>query len=166
MKPPFTPEIPTLDELERLEKAATPGPWMLDIDRSVDVDIVAGRVIVARAFGPEENPQANAEENAALIAAARNVLPTLIAVARAARDVEELRSSTEAKQARSEINDLRKRIARLEKLLEASEDTSAVNEFEHAVGHTLDCEQGTVLCDDCKRLLRGAMKYSKKKRTP
>lgn len=32
------------------------------------------------------------------------------------------------------------------------------DELRHAVGHALDCDQGTVLCNDCKRMLRAAMK--------
>ena len=67
-------------------------------------------------------------------------------------------------QARSEIADLRKRIKRLEEMADEAAETSAVNEFEHAVGHALDCDRGTVFCDDCKRLLRGAMAHSKRKR--
>lgn len=38
---------------------------------------------------------------------------------------------------------------------------SQVDEFRHAVGHVFDCNKGTVLCDDCKRLLRAAMRETR-----
>lgn len=66
--------------------------------------------------------------------------------------------------ARHEVDELRRRIARLEKEIEASRDSSVESEFRHAVGHVLDCDAGTVLCNDCKRLLRQAMKYAAKER--
>lgn len=33
-----------------------------------------------------------------------------------------------------------------------------LDELRHAVGHALDCDRGTVLCADCTRLLRRAMR--------
>ena len=69
-----------LDELERLDRAATPGRWEIQ-----------GRmfVYVASASGPKIAccgvPDSEADRhNAAFIAAARNALPALLRVARAA----------------------------------------------------------------------------------
>lgn len=69
-----------LDELERLEKAATPGPW--DIDEEVwGPDRT--RVVECKLWAREDV----AEHNERVIVATRNALPALIAELRAARAV-------------------------------------------------------------------------------
>jgi len=74
----------TLDELDRLEKAATPGPWV-----HFDGAPEHGNAYVS---GPEPDNWTAAEcfgsdpdADAALIAAARNALPGLLAIAQAAQ---------------------------------------------------------------------------------
>ena len=36
-----------------------------------------------------------------------------------------------------------------------------VDEYHHAVGHLLDCDQGTTLCKQCARLVRAADQLSR-----
>jgi hypothetical protein len=71
-------------------------------------------------------------------------------------------SCNEAMDAKREISDLRRRIKKLELAMERLRDHTATNEFQHAVGHALACDQGTTFCPDCDRLLRGAITYSEK----
>jgi hypothetical protein len=70
----------TLDELEKLEKAATPGPWKWSLrHESHDRE--------AFAKGPSHLGDHNyqkARADAELVAAARNALPDLLKIARAA----------------------------------------------------------------------------------
>lgn len=78
-----------LDELERLEREATPGPWVDDADdrpgQIRDVLLAyAKQHRVATAWGSAYTAT-NATEDASLIAAARNALPALIRIARAAK---------------------------------------------------------------------------------
>jgi hypothetical protein len=79
----------TLDELERLEKSATPGPW-----RECKEDPERGTLgtSVVRMYNEPDyvlglahdwGEGATAREDAALIAAARNALPELIKIAKA-----------------------------------------------------------------------------------
>lgn len=89
-------KLPTLDELRALERAATPGPWKAETwYGEVDGEFAA--------VGPHHQPQPvgedgdyeddgptgtvamRAEADAALIAAARNALPHLLAIAEAAQ---------------------------------------------------------------------------------
>ena len=81
----------TLDELAALEKAATPGPWHYLGKTSGKPD--GEGVLWPFVLGPgQENAICYTEgdywtehENCGLIAASRNMLPKLIAVARAAK---------------------------------------------------------------------------------
>ena len=71
-----------LDELERLHKAATPGPWTVDDSTSglgYDIDQLPCGV---------RKPFAHLAD-AAFIAAARNALPALLRVVYAARDYQQ-----------------------------------------------------------------------------
>ena len=98
-----------LDELERLEKAATPGPWRADgfeIDQLSDagegypLDHYPDCANVSTWVGAsgEDGPYGiQRKEDAALIAAARNALPALL---RAARERDELRARAERAEAR------------------------------------------------------------------
>lgn len=77
-----------LDKLEQLEKAATPGPWNADyvqaairhLSRNVDPDYYCTEEQSLSGNGDVFNRR----EDGPLIAAARNALPALLAVARAA----------------------------------------------------------------------------------
>jgi hypothetical protein len=73
-----------LDELEKKEKAATPGPWSVSRWRIFDED--EGFELVANGFKLPMNSWTGAtdeaEGNAELIAALRNAAPKLIAMAR------------------------------------------------------------------------------------
>ena len=74
-----------LDELERLCREATPGPWAADAwnDHEADVhgfSISAGGCLLPLSNGTGELDEA--EANASLIAALRNAAPKLIAMAR------------------------------------------------------------------------------------
>ena len=70
----------TLDELEALEKAATPGPHATANERGPgDCDVVDGT--------GEWLAEFERAEDAALFAAARNALPALLRVARAAAQI-------------------------------------------------------------------------------
>ena len=97
---------PTIDiaELERLEKAATPGPWkwsyqFLSLDAGKEKIIWPSNA----QFDPEnareslgacgKQAEPDAEANAALIAALRNAAPALIA---ALRERDELHAAVEA----------------------------------------------------------------------
>jgi len=66
-----------LDELKRLDAEATPGPWR-DTDYGVERVGVYGEIV--------EDPRMG-EPDRALIAAARNALPALLAVAEAAEAI-------------------------------------------------------------------------------
>lgn len=71
-----------LDELERMEKAATPGPWYSNRTEPAPYEICSGNPRtpdLLAAVVPEYGM------NADLIVAARNALPALLAVARAAQ---------------------------------------------------------------------------------
>lgn len=80
-----------LDKLEQLEKAATPGPWawgpkLSEDEEKDDIDHINDRdgdPVIVRDSGvyPPDVPTAE------MIIAARNALPQLIRVARAAEDV-------------------------------------------------------------------------------
>ncbi len=87
-----------LDSLAALEKAATPGPWDYETELlSPDVDINGFHWRpYGHTYSPEwggDSPQAAAD--GALIAAARNALPRLLALARAG---ERLAAAVEATQ--------------------------------------------------------------------
>jgi len=72
-----------LDALEALEQAATPGPWRVEpFDDDPRELAICGPVGVKGAIVATDVPLLPAD--AALIAAVRNVLPALIAAARAA----------------------------------------------------------------------------------
>jgi hypothetical protein len=73
----------TLDELERLLKAGTPGPW----ERALNV-VIAGSERVAFVWRDKDGQYSAA--NSALIVAAINALPGLI---ESARRVEEMRAA-------------------------------------------------------------------------
>jgi hypothetical protein len=71
---------PRIDELRRLEAAATPRPWhVADGARYVTTKPDEAGKVIARG-------NANGVENAALIAATRNALPLLLDVVEAARE--------------------------------------------------------------------------------
>jgi hypothetical protein len=75
-----------LQDLERLAKVATPGPWSTDGERSEDDTYwVSG----PEAVGPYDDTPLCAESrtpaDAALVATMRNALPSLLAEVRAAR---------------------------------------------------------------------------------
>lgn len=102
----------TLDDLEKLEKAATPGPWEHDLDvfdseeyeiqacvtngKAVDLLALIATGVHARESG-DADPlnkkqwalarESKAQADAAFIAAARNALPELIKIARAVADM-------------------------------------------------------------------------------
>ena len=76
-------EMTTLDEMERLLKAGTPGPW----ERALNV-VIAGSERVAFVWRDEDGQYSAA--NAALIVAAINALPGLI---ESARRVEEMQAA-------------------------------------------------------------------------
>lgn len=77
-----------LDELDRLEKAATPGPWVDGLSqpgvRKIAISEHLNDEIATLYGGPDDIGDA---PNATLIAAARNALPALIRELRAAREV-------------------------------------------------------------------------------
>lgn len=79
------PEL-DLDELEALEKAATPGPWVLDRETYVSTRYVSpdDDQLIADCDFVRPSSLRQSEANAAFIPAARNALPTLIARLRAA----------------------------------------------------------------------------------
>ena len=70
----------TLDELAALEKAATPGPWRLMPDGDGGFFSILLGPTSTHPFG-----EMDVGTDANLIAASRNMLPKLIAVARAAK---------------------------------------------------------------------------------
>lgn len=99
-----------LDELDRLEKAATPGPWGQGVQR-IDAGIVVDRNRRQVALASGESPMHDkrlieAHEiqraNAAFIAAARNAMPGMI---RELREARELLRSAEHGLASSEDTD-------------------------------------------------------------
>jgi hypothetical protein len=77
-----------LTELELMEKTATPGPWEYSDDGFTD-DVRAGYECLASLRGHHNGD--NTAENAKLVAAVRNALPSLLAELRelraAAREV-------------------------------------------------------------------------------
>jgi len=92
----------SIDELERLEKAATPGPWRFGLETETDEmarAIVIGRYVVSDAPGKTRNVMDSFEEvefsnfkvthasasDMEFCAAARNALPALIAEVRELR---------------------------------------------------------------------------------
>lgn len=87
-----------LDELERLEKAATPGPWhaqgirMLDFGPGVDFEPTSDLAEAVHADIRSSESHCSVAEHvedipsAVLIAAARNAMPALIRELRAARE--------------------------------------------------------------------------------
>ena len=82
-----------LDDLERLEKAATPGEWLvighnlvyatMHCGRREGQDIFRNR-FWAGVVADQECPPQEARSSAELIAASRNALPALLRLARAA----------------------------------------------------------------------------------
>jgi hypothetical protein len=74
----------TLDELERLEKAATPGKWHQRHRRFVSLIPEGANGMGAEIAGNTIANVANPDD-AALIAASRNALPDLLRIARAAQ---------------------------------------------------------------------------------
>lgn len=85
-----------LDDLEKLEREATPGPWTWNhVDQLVGPDDIRDY-----GLGPENHPTKiietdsgvypPSEADAALIPAMRNALPKLLAVAKAARGLRNL----------------------------------------------------------------------------
>lgn len=79
-----------LDELERLEKAATPGPWQEEAGASENRRIVsASEYYIAMIYRCAVTDDDDGGENTALIVAARNALPALIEAARVLRDWEQ-----------------------------------------------------------------------------
>lgn len=81
----------TLDELERLEKSATPGPWTYRVD---DERLARPHPSLNDAHDDDitKNATGLTVDNGALIVAARNALPELIA---ASRERDRLRAALE-----------------------------------------------------------------------
>ena len=79
-------EMNTLDELERLLKAGTPGPWW--IATMAPEYVYAGSREVARCYKLPDTKGALPSDNAALIVAAINALPGLIESVRRVRELE------------------------------------------------------------------------------
>lgn len=81
-------------KLERLEKAATPGPWREDTDPGCtgvigpDGYMIADCMIVSLRKGAPT--QARCDSNARLIAAMRNALPALLSTSTALREMREV----------------------------------------------------------------------------
>lgn len=71
-----------IEELRRLEKAATPVPWVYYSTGFVDGPLGSGHICQTW-----NKDFLNAEANGDLIAAARNALPKLLDVARAAKEL-------------------------------------------------------------------------------
>lgn len=105
---------PTLDQLEEMERKATPKPWV------AEGDMVAGNMpkgrpggeIIARLAPYVTRHETPNEENAALIAALRNAAPGLLRLWRAAEELEQCRVKTTACSAA--WDDLRAALADLE----------------------------------------------------
>jgi hypothetical protein len=71
-----------IDDLERLERSATPGPWEAKRDYSKDWLIAGhGKILVDSMDGGPHG-----ERDIRLIAAARNALPALLAAIKAGRE--------------------------------------------------------------------------------
>jgi len=88
-----------LDELERLEREATPGPWRTDRFGVVWIDkeslraagarwLIRGQVASVTGI-PDDLPSDHVDRNTSFIAAARNAMPALLRELRAARDIVE-----------------------------------------------------------------------------
>ncbi len=75
-----------LDELEKLEKAATPGPWD-KISKMDGYTAIGAKTLIARVFSEVFRDQATETANANLIAGLRNAAPQLLEIARAAEKV-------------------------------------------------------------------------------
>ena len=79
----------TLEELDRLEKAATPGPLSVKetLSKSIAgfVDIADADCNILASMFIREGPNAKHVEDANVLVAARNALPKLLAVAKAAK---------------------------------------------------------------------------------
>ena len=73
----------TIDDLERLEKAATPGPWEGKNFRVFNREMCS---IVAWNGSNKQSRTQQAEDDIAIIAALRNAAPALLRVARAAAE--------------------------------------------------------------------------------
>jgi hypothetical protein len=72
---------PDLDALTALEAAATPGPW--EADKVDDIRAPGGRLIASVDWdGWDRNQSRQSTPDAALICAARNALPGLLAEVR------------------------------------------------------------------------------------
>jgi len=88
----MTTEPTDLDELERLEKAATPGPWC-SVDYTIFASVQSSHDFGGRDLFSEKSihfpgsENFRWRENGKLAAAARNALPALIAELRAAREL-------------------------------------------------------------------------------
>ena len=78
-----------LNELDRLEKAATPGPWKWDSDQIKDDPMnrcryrvcVVGKTVMQTYYSSDDR---HAEADIALTCAIRNALPDLLAILRTA----------------------------------------------------------------------------------
>lgn len=75
----------TLDELEKIASAATPGPWEFTPASDGD-DWELYNPITTEYIKQDDSGVPIAPENGKFIAAARTYMPKLIAVARAAKD--------------------------------------------------------------------------------
>jgi hypothetical protein len=99
-----------IDELERLLAEASPGPWEAKRDYSKDWLIAGhGKILVdSMDSGP------HGERDIRLIAAARNALPALLRVARAARELEEILATVAADADAADVLVMRRHAARAE----------------------------------------------------
>jgi hypothetical protein len=91
----------TLEELERLEKAATKGPWAVEqwVGRTVIAPMCAKyphTQYICGASGVIDQVGGSADANAALIVAARNALPGLLRVVKTAQSFIRVRKEWDA----------------------------------------------------------------------
>jgi hypothetical protein len=100
-----------IDELERLERAATRAPIGIDRDGEIfPLDeagefVIEGEIAAMCSDNPNDGP---------LFVAARNALPALLRVARAARELEEILATVAADADAADVLVMRRHAARAE----------------------------------------------------
>ena len=96
-----------IDELEHLEQAATAQRWRVESHRIVDQD---GTTLLRAPVARDATDYCNLE----LAAAARNALPALLRVARAAGELEEILAAVAADADDADVLVMRRQAARAE----------------------------------------------------